>query len=220
VSFTSFSENGILPNSSQRHCGLSGGYMDSLLRLTLLAPDIVETIVDGRQPGSLSFPRLLAPFPMNSRHSSARSRLAHLPPAAASTGRLGRLTAVEGSPPGCLLYLRQQTWKQPAWAHTPWPDLAESGRAALAPAEAGAGLRPRSAEVPGAPAGGIAGRGDASRHRHQPRGARPLQHAGQPVEERFGHGRLAQDCEGAAVLGMLQPPGPGLARVPGYQHGR
>ena len=40
------------------------GYLGSLLRLTLLAPDIVEYILDGRQPPSLSLPRLLEPFPV------------------------------------------------------------------------------------------------------------------------------------------------------------
>lgn len=36
------------------------GYLGSLLRLTLLAPDVVEAILDGRQPLSLGLPRLLA----------------------------------------------------------------------------------------------------------------------------------------------------------------
>ncbi len=40
------------------------GYLGSLLRLTLLAPDIVEYILDGRQPPELSLPRLLEPFPL------------------------------------------------------------------------------------------------------------------------------------------------------------
>jgi hypothetical protein len=40
------------------------GYLGTLLRLTLLAPDIVEAIIDGRQPVRLSLPRLLKPFPM------------------------------------------------------------------------------------------------------------------------------------------------------------
>ena len=39
------------------------GYLGSLLRLTLLAPDIVEAILDGRQPPELGLPRLLEPFP-------------------------------------------------------------------------------------------------------------------------------------------------------------
>ena len=43
---------------------LESGYLGSLLRLTLLAPDIVEYILDGRQPPGLSLPRLLEPFPL------------------------------------------------------------------------------------------------------------------------------------------------------------
>ena len=39
------------------------GYLGSLLRLTLLAPDIVEAILDGRQPADLAFPALMEPFP-------------------------------------------------------------------------------------------------------------------------------------------------------------
>jgi hypothetical protein len=38
------------------------GYLGSLLRLTLLAPDIVEAILDGRQP-VVGLPRLMRPFP-------------------------------------------------------------------------------------------------------------------------------------------------------------
>jgi hypothetical protein len=39
------------------------GYLGSLLRLTLLAPDIVEATLDGRQPDCVTLPRLLDPFP-------------------------------------------------------------------------------------------------------------------------------------------------------------
>jgi hypothetical protein len=39
------------------------GYLGTLLRLTLLAPDIVEAILDGRQPEGLGLPRLVQPFP-------------------------------------------------------------------------------------------------------------------------------------------------------------
>ncbi len=38
------------------------GYLGRVLHLTLLAPDIVETILDGRQPPELGLPRLLKPF--------------------------------------------------------------------------------------------------------------------------------------------------------------
>lgn len=40
------------------------GYLGSLLRLTLLAPDIVQGILDGRQPDGVTLPRLLEPFPV------------------------------------------------------------------------------------------------------------------------------------------------------------
>jgi hypothetical protein len=39
------------------------GYLGSLLRLTLLAPNIVQAQLDGRAPAELKLPRLLEPFP-------------------------------------------------------------------------------------------------------------------------------------------------------------
>ncbi len=42
------------------------GYLVSLLRLTLLAADIVEAILDGTQPERVALPRILAPFPVES----------------------------------------------------------------------------------------------------------------------------------------------------------
>ena len=39
-------------------------YASRVLRLTLLAPDIIEAIVAGRQPGGLSLGDLLEPFPV------------------------------------------------------------------------------------------------------------------------------------------------------------
>ena len=39
------------------------GYLGSLLRLTLLAPEIVHTILDGRAPLGSDLPALLEPFP-------------------------------------------------------------------------------------------------------------------------------------------------------------
>jgi len=40
------------------------GHLGSLLRLTLLAPTIVEAILTGRQVNGVTLPRLLGPFPV------------------------------------------------------------------------------------------------------------------------------------------------------------
>jgi hypothetical protein len=42
---------------------LERGYLGTLLRLTLLSPDIVEAILNGQQPDGVNLPRLLEPFP-------------------------------------------------------------------------------------------------------------------------------------------------------------
>ena len=44
---------------------LERGYLGSLLRLTLLAPDIVQGILDGRAPEEISLPRVLDGFPLH-----------------------------------------------------------------------------------------------------------------------------------------------------------
>ncbi|MFN9091542.1 MAG: hypothetical protein ACK5V0_08625 [Alphaproteobacteria bacterium] len=38
--------------------------MSRMLRLTLLAPKMVEAILDGRQPKGVTLPGLLEPFPV------------------------------------------------------------------------------------------------------------------------------------------------------------
>lgn len=43
---------------------INQSYLCRVLRLTLLAPDIVEAILDGRQPVGLQLDDLLAPFPV------------------------------------------------------------------------------------------------------------------------------------------------------------
>ncbi|MCA3323726.1 MAG: hypothetical protein INF75_10645 [Roseomonas sp.] len=40
------------------------GYLGTLLRLTLLAPDFVEAILNGRQPEGVTLPRLLEGIPV------------------------------------------------------------------------------------------------------------------------------------------------------------
>ncbi len=43
--------------------GIACSYMTRVLRLTLLSPDLVEAILDGRQPATLQLDTLLKPFP-------------------------------------------------------------------------------------------------------------------------------------------------------------
>ena len=43
---------------------MNESYVCRVLRLTLLAPDIVEAILDGRQPKTLDLKNLLEPLPL------------------------------------------------------------------------------------------------------------------------------------------------------------
>lgn len=43
---------------------INSSYVSRLLRLTLLAPDIVGAILDGRQPDGMTLPGLMEPFPV------------------------------------------------------------------------------------------------------------------------------------------------------------
>lgn len=53
--------------------GIAFTYMARILRLTLLSPDIVETILDGKQGPEITLARALEPFPVEwSRHTSDR----------------------------------------------------------------------------------------------------------------------------------------------------
>lgn len=44
--------------------GIAPSYLTRVLRLRLLAPDIVEAILDGRQGPEVTLARLLEPFPL------------------------------------------------------------------------------------------------------------------------------------------------------------
>jgi hypothetical protein len=43
---------------------INESYVSRVLRLTLLAPDIVEAILDGRQTDNVTLPMLMQPFPV------------------------------------------------------------------------------------------------------------------------------------------------------------
>lgn len=46
------------------HEAIAPSYMTRVLRLTLLAPDIVEAILDGEQQPEITLARVLEPFPL------------------------------------------------------------------------------------------------------------------------------------------------------------
>jgi len=45
--------------------GIAPSYMTRVLRLTLLAPDIIEAILDGKQGPEVTLARVLEPFPLD-----------------------------------------------------------------------------------------------------------------------------------------------------------
>lgn len=47
---------------------INSSYVSRVLRLTLLAPNIVETILDGRQGPEITLARLMKPFPVEWDH--------------------------------------------------------------------------------------------------------------------------------------------------------
>jgi hypothetical protein len=47
---------------------INSSYVSRVLRLTLLAPDIVEAILDGRQPGAITLSGVMKPFPVEWEH--------------------------------------------------------------------------------------------------------------------------------------------------------
>jgi hypothetical protein len=47
---------------------INPSYVSRLLRMTLLAPEIVDAILAGRQPPGLTMARAMQPFPLEWRH--------------------------------------------------------------------------------------------------------------------------------------------------------
>ncbi len=57
-------------NELAEHEGIAPSYMTRVMRLTLLAPDIVEAILDGRQGPEVTLAQVLEPFPLDWRQQS------------------------------------------------------------------------------------------------------------------------------------------------------
>ena len=51
---------------------INSSYVSRLLRMTLLAPQIVEAILAGKQPEGLTMARVMQPFPLEWRRQSFR----------------------------------------------------------------------------------------------------------------------------------------------------
>lgn len=56
---------------------INPSYLGRVLRLTLLAPDIVEGILDGRQPAGLQLETLFKPFPVEWGEQCEHRRFQH-----------------------------------------------------------------------------------------------------------------------------------------------
>jgi len=52
--------------------GIASSYMTRVMRLTLLAPDVVEAILDGRQGREVTLARVLEPFPVDWKAQTSR----------------------------------------------------------------------------------------------------------------------------------------------------
>jgi hypothetical protein len=78
-----------LPAAIGLPLGLGGradprGHLRRVSQLTLLAPGLVEAMLDGRQPADMTLPRLLAPFPAGwAEHRAIPGASARPEPAAA-----------------------------------------------------------------------------------------------------------------------------------------
>ena len=64
---------------------INESYVGRVLRLTLLAPDIVEAVLNGRQPAEMTLAVLVRPFPVGWRQQQTQMlhRTARLPTARA-----------------------------------------------------------------------------------------------------------------------------------------
>ena len=81
--------------------GVNASYVSRILRLTLLAPDIVEAILDGRQPAELQLDDLLEGFPLEweGQRAQVPSKPRHAAPRSRHWRAMGN-SAMKGQPSG------------------------------------------------------------------------------------------------------------------------
>ena len=68
---------------------INSSYLSRVLRLTLVAPDIVDAILDGRQPAGLTMANLTNPLPLEwkAQRQMLKGQCRRLSPAASGAGR-------------------------------------------------------------------------------------------------------------------------------------
>jgi hypothetical protein len=139
-------------------------YVSRVLRLTLLAPEIVEAILDGRQPAGLQLDDLLEGFPLERGARGQAARVSSGPtPTMHEHGARRRVSPEVG---------------EPRRARDPPIDDGD-GLQSLHPVSDDDPARSRSALRPSTPCDGGAGPRHPSRHPYQPRVGRGS-HRGSP----------------------------------------
>ena len=75
--------------------GIAPSYMTRVMRLTLLAPDIVEAILDGKQGPEVTLARVLEPFPMEWQEQRFNDKTGSLGTPRANATKVSKITLTQ-----------------------------------------------------------------------------------------------------------------------------